>query len=59
MKWLSSWVPLLALSLLLALAVSAIAASTSMRKLKHASGPITAMAMDGSRLAYSTDAGDV
>jgi hypothetical protein len=50
---LSRWV-LLAVPLLLVLAVSATATSTPTRKLKHASGPIVALAMDGPRVVYST-----
>lgn len=44
---------------LLVLGVSASASSTPTRRLKQASGPITALAIDGSRVVYSTDPGDV
>jgi hypothetical protein len=50
---------LLALPLMLVLAVSSAATSTPPRTLKHASGPITALAIDGARVAYSTDGNGV
>jgi hypothetical protein len=59
MRRLSSWALLLALPFLLLLAVSATATGTPTRKLKHASGPITALAMDGPRVVYSTDGNGV
>jgi hypothetical protein len=59
MKWLLKWALLLALPSLLALAVSASATTTPTRRLQHASGPITALAMDGSRVVYSTDGNGV
>jgi hypothetical protein len=59
MKRLSSWALLFGLALLLLLAVSATATSTPTRKLKHASGPITALAIDGPRVVYSTDGNGV
>jgi hypothetical protein len=59
MKRLSSWLPLLALPFLLVLAVSATATGTPTWKLKHASGPITALAMDGPCVVYSTDGNGV
>ncbi|HUK95081.1 MAG TPA: hypothetical protein VLU96_08520 [Gaiellaceae bacterium] len=40
--------------LLFVLAVSAAATPTPTRKLKHASGPIVTLAMDGARVVYST-----
>ena len=54
MRRLSRWVPTLAVPLLLVLAVPAAATRTPTRKLKHASGPIVALAMDGPRVVYST-----
>lgn len=54
-----SRVLLLALALVLVLAVSASATSTPTRKLKHAGGPITALAIDGARVIYSTDGNGV
>lgn len=59
MKQLLKWVLTLALPLMLVLAVSASATSTPTRKLKHASGPITALAVDGARVVYSTDGNGV
>jgi len=53
MKRTLNWL-LFAVPLLLVLAVSAAATSTPTRKLKHASGPIVALAMDGPRVVYST-----
>lgn len=50
-----SRVPFFAISLLLVLAVSAAAGNMPTRRLKHASGPIVALAMDGPRVVYSTD----
>ncbi len=49
----------LALPLILLLAVSASATTAPPRKLKHASGPITALAIDGARVVYSTDGNGV
>ena len=45
----------LVVSLLFALGVSAAATPTPTRAVKHATGPITAVAMDGPRVVYSTD----
>lgn len=59
MKRLLEWVLFLAASSLLVLAVAASATSTPTRKLKHASGPITALAIDGARVIYSTDGNGV
>jgi hypothetical protein len=53
MKRLLKWV--LLLSSLLVFAVSSSARTAPTRMLKHASGPITALAMDGPRVIYSTD----
>ncbi len=50
---------LLTVPLLFVLAVSAAATSTPTRKLKHASGPIVALAMDGPRVVYSTQGNGV
>jgi hypothetical protein len=49
LNWLLPAVPLL-----LVLAVSAAGTTTPTRKLKHASGPIVTLAMDGPRVVYST-----
>ncbi len=54
MRRLSRWVLALAVPLLLVLAVPAAATRTPTRELKHASGPIVALAIDGSRVVYST-----
>ena len=54
MKRLLTCVVLLGLCSLLALSVSASATSGPTRKLKHASGSVTALAMDGPRVVYST-----
>lgn len=59
MKPLTKWVLPLAVPLVLVLAVSAAAGSTPSRTLKHASGPITTVAMNGERVAYSTDGNGV
>ena len=45
--------------LLLVLAVSAAAGGTPTRKLKHASGQIAALAIDGPRVVYSTEGNGV
>jgi hypothetical protein len=59
MRPLSRWALFLAVPLLLLVTVSASATSTQTRKLKHASGPITALAWDGPRVVYSTDGNGV
>jgi hypothetical protein len=59
MKRLAKWAVFLAVPFLLVLAVSAAAGSTPTRRLKHASGPITTLAMDGPRVVYSTDGNGV
>jgi hypothetical protein len=53
------WALLLFVSLVLLLAVSASATSRPTRKLMHASGPITTLAIDGPRVVYSTDGNGV
>jgi WD40 repeat protein len=59
MKQLLKWVLAFALPLTLLLAVSASATSTPTRRLMHATGPITALAIDGARVVYSTDGNGV
>jgi hypothetical protein len=52
-RWLKS--VLFVLSVLLIAVLAAGATKTPPRKLKHVSGPITTLAMDGARVVYSTD----
>ena len=59
MKQQRNWVLLVGLFAVFVLAVSASASPTPPRKLKHASGPILALAMDGARVVYSTDGNGV
>jgi hypothetical protein len=59
MRWLLKRALLLALPLIVVLAAAAAATTTPSRVLKHASGPITALSTDGSRVVYSTDGNGV
>jgi len=59
MKRLLKWVLFLAVPTLLVLTVSASAGSTPTRRIEHATGPITALAIDGPRVVYSTDGNGV
>lgn len=49
----------IAAPLVLVLVISSAAANAPARKLERASGPVTALAIDGSRVAYSTDGNGV
>ena len=59
MKRLLTWVLFLVVPTLLVLTVSASAGSTPTRRIEHAAGPITALAIDGQRVVYSTDGNGV